>query len=124
MWDCMFVSGPSCIPFFMATVLIGNLVLLNLFLALLLASFTEMPAHQQDDEPDKMAIAFDRFGRLKRWIFGGIKSFFVLVGRLLLTCITCGKKEKSNPTTSHKVIIFLLSVSCCHRIDQNRARTV
>ena len=57
MWDCMFVSGPSCIPFFMATVLIGNLVLLNLFLALLLASFTEMPAHQQDDEPDKMAIA-------------------------------------------------------------------
>ena len=126
MWDCMFVSGPSCIPFFMATVLIGNLVLLNLFLALLLASFTEMPAHQQDDEPDKMAIAFDRFGRLKRWIFGGIKSFFVLVGRLLLTCITCGKKEKSNPrpTTSHKVIIFLSSVSCCHRIDQTRERMV
>ena len=116
MWDCMFVSGPSCIPFFMATVLIGNLVLLNLFLALLLASFTEMPAHQQDDEPDKMAIAFDRFGRLKRWIFGGIKIFFVHVGRLLLTCITCGKKEKSNPrpTTSHKVIIFLLFVFCCH----------
>ena len=110
MWDCMFVSGPSCIPYFMATVLIGNLVLLNLFLALLLASFSDMPAHQQDDEPDKMAIAFGRFGRLKRWIIGGIKSFFVLIGQLLLKCVTCGKKEKSSsrPVTSHKVDNFSL----------------
>ena len=95
----------------MATVLIGNLVLLNLFLALLLASFSDgLPGHQQDDEPDKMAIAFGRFGRLKRWIIGGIKSFFVLVGQLLLKCVTCGKKEKNSPrpVTSHKVNTFSL----------------
>ena len=48
MWDCMFVSGPSCVPYFMATVLIGNLVLLNLFLALLLASFSDMGASKSN----------------------------------------------------------------------------
>ena len=42
MWDCIFVSGKACIPYFMATVLVGNLVILNLFLALLLSSFSDM----------------------------------------------------------------------------------
>ncbi len=42
MWDCMYVAGPTCVPFFMATVLIANLVMLNLFLALLLSSFSDM----------------------------------------------------------------------------------
>ena len=42
MWDCIFVVGGQCIPYFMATVLIGNLVILNLFLALLLSSFSDM----------------------------------------------------------------------------------
>ena len=26
MWDCIFVAGPACIPYFLATVLIGRLV--------------------------------------------------------------------------------------------------
>ena len=39
MWDCMFVASKVCVPFFLATVVIGNLVVLNLFLALLLSSF-------------------------------------------------------------------------------------
>lgn len=30
MWDCMLVTGPACIPFFLATVVIGNLVVSNL----------------------------------------------------------------------------------------------
>ena len=42
MWDCMYVAGPACVPYFLATVLIGNLVILNLFLALLLSSFSDM----------------------------------------------------------------------------------
>lgn len=29
MWDCMWVSGWPCIPFFLATVVIGNLVVRN-----------------------------------------------------------------------------------------------
>ena len=42
MWDCMHVAGPACVPYFLATVLVGNLVILNLFLALLLSSFSDM----------------------------------------------------------------------------------
>ena len=42
MWDCILVAGPTCVPYFLATVLVGNLVTLNLFLALLLSSFSDM----------------------------------------------------------------------------------
>ena len=42
MWDCMYVAGKACVPYFLATVLVGNLVILNLFLALLLSSFSDM----------------------------------------------------------------------------------
>ncbi len=42
MWDCMLVAGATCVPYFLATVLVGNLVILNLFLALLLSSFSDM----------------------------------------------------------------------------------
>ncbi|GAA6232848.1 sodium channel protein type 4 subunit alpha B-like [Lates japonicus] len=41
LWDCMEVSGRSvCLIFFMMVLLIGNLLVLNLFLALLLSSST------------------------------------------------------------------------------------
>lgn len=30
MWDCMYVGDVSCIPFFLATVVIGNLVVSTL----------------------------------------------------------------------------------------------
>jgi voltage-gated sodium channel type II alpha len=96
----MFVSGWSCVPYFLATVLIGNLVILNLFLALLLASFSDMGADAADDEPDKIAIAFGRFGRFKRWMVGGIKGFFKAIGRGFLFCVTCGKKGR--PSTEHQ----------------------
>ncbi len=71
MWDCMYVAGPTCVPFFMATVLIANLVMLNLFLALLLSSFTEMGANEpeKDDEPDKIQVVIDRFKRFFKRIF-------------------------------------------------------
>jgi len=29
MWDCLLVGEPTCIPFFLATVVIGNLVVRN-----------------------------------------------------------------------------------------------
>ncbi|ESO12722.1 hypothetical protein HELRODRAFT_124932, partial [Helobdella robusta] len=38
MWNCIRCSGSICIPFFLLTMIIGNLVVLNLFLALLLSS--------------------------------------------------------------------------------------
>ena len=90
MWDCMFVAGGTCIPYFMATVLIGNLVILNLFLALLLSSFSDMGGGgaEDDDEPDKMQIAFGRFGRFKRFIIGKIKDFFIFLKNKIVQLFT------------------------------------
>ncbi|XP_047500155.1 sodium channel protein para-like [Penaeus chinensis] len=70
MWDCMLVGDWPCIPFFLATVVIGNLVVLNLFLALLLSSFgaSNLSAPVSDGEPNKLAEAFDRIARFKLWV--------------------------------------------------------
>jgi len=89
MWDCIFVSGKACIPYFMATVLVGNLVILNLFLALLLSSFSDMGGGgDEDDEPDKMAIAFGRFGTFKRFLIRSIKNFFVFLKNKIVELVT------------------------------------
>ena len=102
MWDCIFVSGPACVPFFMATVLIGNLVILNLFLAVLLSSFSGMGegGEEEDDEPDKMKIAFGRFGRLKRFIFGNIKKVLRNLINMLTSCCT-GQKPSYGEMVEH-----------------------
>nr|XP_042894950.1 sodium channel protein para isoform X2 [Parasteatoda tepidariorum] len=70
MWDCMVVSGWPCVPFFLATVVIGNLVVLNLFLALLLSSFgaSNLSQAPAGDDTKGIAEAFNRIGRAKRWV--------------------------------------------------------
>lgn len=71
MWDCMRVSGSACVPFFLSTVVIGNLVVLNLFLALLLASFgaSNLSAPSSDSaDTKKLQEAFDRFSRGGKWV--------------------------------------------------------
>ncbi|XP_076314888.1 sodium channel protein para-like [Tachypleus tridentatus] len=75
MWDCMLVSGWSCIPFFLATVVIGNLVVLNLFLALLLSSFgasnLSAPSSESRDTQG-LQEAFNRFSRASAWLKSNI----------------------------------------------------
>ncbi|XP_055695850.1 sodium channel protein para isoform X28 [Lutzomyia longipalpis] len=70
MWDCMLVGDVSCIPFFLATVVIGNLVVLNLFLALLLSNFgsSSLSAPTADNDTNKIAEAFNRISRFINWI--------------------------------------------------------
>lgn len=96
MWDCMHVGDVSCIPFFLATVVIGNLVVstamrikkqmdavrtgilhsfhskqvLNLFLALLLSNFgsSNLSAPTADNDTNKIAEAIDRIGRFIDWV--------------------------------------------------------
>ena len=70
-------SGPACVPYFFASVLVANLVILNLFLALLLSSFADMGGDpEEDSEPDKMKIAFDRIGRFIKYIKNAPKNLF------------------------------------------------
>lgn len=61
MWDCMWVSGWPCIPFFLATVVIGNLVVLNLFLALLLSSFGASNLSQVCNQSSILLCCLPRF---------------------------------------------------------------
>lgn len=70
MWDCMLVGDVSCIPFFLATVVIGNLVVLNLFLALLLSNFgsSNLSAPTADNDTNKIAEAIERIARFIGWI--------------------------------------------------------
>ncbi|XP_076261229.1 sodium voltage-gated channel paralytic isoform X18 [Rhynchophorus ferrugineus] len=98
MWDCMHVGDVSCIPFFLATVVIGNLVVLNLFLALLLSNFgsSSLSAPTADNDTNKIAEAFDRIGRFINWIKSNCMHFAKLV-RFKLT-----NQISDQPPVNHK----------------------
>ncbi|XP_043930758.1 sodium channel protein type 2 subunit alpha-like isoform X3 [Protopterus annectens] len=66
MWDCMEVSGQTmCLIVFMMVMVIGNLVVLNLFLALLLSSFSadNLAATDDDKEMNNLQVAVGRIHR-------------------------------------------------------------
>nr|Q2XVR4.1 RecName: Full=Sodium channel protein type 4 subunit alpha B; AltName: Full=Voltage-gated sodium channel subunit alpha Nav1.4b [Tetraodon nigroviridis]ABB29444.1 voltage-gated sodium channel Nav1.4b [Tetraodon nigroviridis] len=69
MWDCMEVSGQTmCLIVYMMVLVIGNLVVLNLFLALLLSSFSGDNLAAQDDEGENnLQIAVNRIKRAVAW---------------------------------------------------------
>ncbi|KAM9304816.1 sodium channel protein type 2 subunit alpha-like [Gastrophryne carolinensis] len=79
MWDCMEVSGQSlCIMLFMLVMVIGNLVVLNLFLALLLSSFSSdnLSATDDDSEMNNLQIAVGRIQRGVAYVKRCLGHFF------------------------------------------------
>ncbi|KAM6281337.1 sodium channel protein type 5 subunit alpha-like [Porphyrio hochstetteri] len=63
MWDCMVVAEqPLCLLVFLLVMVIGNLVVLNLFIALLLNSFStdNLQTAEDDGELNNLRIAFAR----------------------------------------------------------------
>uniref|UniRef100_A0A674ALR6 Sodium channel protein n=1 Tax=Salmo trutta TaxID=8032 RepID=A0A674ALR6_SALTR len=71
MWDCMEVAGqPLCLLVFMQVMVIGNLVVLNLFLALLLSSFSSdnLSAPDDDGEMNNLQIAIGRIKSGMSWL--------------------------------------------------------
>uniref|UniRef100_A0AAQ4P7V2 Sodium channel protein n=1 Tax=Gasterosteus aculeatus aculeatus TaxID=481459 RepID=A0AAQ4P7V2_GASAC len=71
MWDCMEVAGQGmCLIVFMMVMVIGNLVVLNLFLALLLSSFSadNLAATDDDGEPNNLQISVKRIKTGIAWI--------------------------------------------------------
>uniref|UniRef100_A0A6Q2ZBT3 Sodium channel protein n=1 Tax=Esox lucius TaxID=8010 RepID=A0A6Q2ZBT3_ESOLU len=63
MWDCMEVAGQNmCMVVFLMVMVIGNLVVLNLFLALLLSSFSadNLASSDDDGEQNNLQIAVIR----------------------------------------------------------------
>uniref|UniRef100_A0A8C9UHK1 Sodium channel protein n=1 Tax=Serinus canaria TaxID=9135 RepID=A0A8C9UHK1_SERCA len=84
MWDCMEVAGQTmCLIVFMLVMVIGNLVVLNLFLALLLSSFSSdnLAATDDDNEMNNLQIAVARIQKgidyVKRKIQEFIRKAFV-----------------------------------------------
>uniref|UniRef100_A0A3Q3QHN2 Sodium channel protein n=1 Tax=Monopterus albus TaxID=43700 RepID=A0A3Q3QHN2_MONAL len=70
MWHCMEVSGIAmCLVVFMLVMVIGNLVVLNLFLALLLSSFSgdNLAAGDEDGEMNNLQIAIRRITQGFNW---------------------------------------------------------
>uniref|UniRef100_A0A8C1AUX1 Sodium channel protein n=1 Tax=Cyprinus carpio carpio TaxID=630221 RepID=A0A8C1AUX1_CYPCA len=70
MWDCMEVAGQGmCLIVFMMVMVIGNLVVLNLFLALLLSSFSadNLAASDDDGEMNNLQISVIRIKKGIAW---------------------------------------------------------
>ena len=117
MWDCMWVANKVCVPFFLATVVIGNLVVLNLFLALLLSSFGASNlsgASNDEDGTNKLTEAFNRIGRFKRFVKKFVvKGLFFLKDKVL-ECfrkglsLERGKIQMKHVTCKRNVQIFLI----------------
>ncbi|XP_071348102.1 sodium channel protein type 2 subunit alpha-like isoform X1 [Trachinotus anak] len=79
MWDCMEVAGqPLCILVFMLVMVIGNLVVLNLFLALLLSSFSSdnLSAPDEDGDLNNIQIAIARIHSGGSWLVTHVTNFF------------------------------------------------
>ncbi|KAM4604673.1 sodium channel protein type 3 subunit alpha-like [Polymixia lowei] len=75
MWDCMEVAGqPLCILVFMLVMVIGNLVVLNLFLALLLSSFSSdnLSAPDEDGDLNNIQIAVARIHSGVGWLSANV----------------------------------------------------
>ncbi|KAF2902697.1 hypothetical protein ILUMI_03476 [Ignelater luminosus] len=101
MWDCMLVGDVSCIPFFLATVVIGNLVVLNLFLALLLSNFgsANLSATTADNDTNKIAEAFERIGVFIDWVKSSVMHILKLI-RFKLTNQISDQPPGEGPSNS------------------------
>ncbi|KAM7365468.1 hypothetical protein PAMP_016389 [Pampus punctatissimus] len=78
MWDCMEVAGQTmCLIVFMMVMVIGNLVVLNLFLALLLSSFSadNLAATDDDSEMNNLQIAVGRIQRGIAFVKATVRQF-------------------------------------------------
>ncbi|OCT63542.1 hypothetical protein XELAEV_18044638mg [Xenopus laevis] len=79
MWDCMEVAGQTmCLIVFMLVMVIGNLVVLNLFLALLLSSFSSdnLSATDEDSDMNNLQIAVGRIQRGAANVKQSLHEFF------------------------------------------------
>ncbi|XP_054027249.1 sodium channel protein type 5 subunit alpha-like [Dryobates pubescens] len=92
MWECMEVAGKGlCLPIFLLVLVIGNLVVLNLFIALLLSSFSTDSSMGQEEtgQKTKCQIAIAQ-------IYKGLQS---VKDRI---CDHCGKIMKQRHKTTAK----------------------
>ncbi|XP_030649653.1 sodium channel protein type 4 subunit alpha B isoform X1 [Chanos chanos] len=108
MWDCMEVAGQTmCIVVFMMVMIIGNLVVLNLFLALLLSSFSgdNLASSDDDGEMNNLQIAIARITRGVGWA----KAFILRILRQLLGLKSKEEEKDRDEDDSKKGNNFVLN---------------
>ncbi|KAM4645454.1 sodium channel protein type 4 subunit alpha [Amazona ochrocephala] len=104
MWDCMEVAGQTmCLIVFMMVMVIGNLVVLNLFLALLLSSFSadSLAASDDDGEMNNLQIAI---GRITRGI-DFVKSSVIMLLRRLWKGKKVAPEEEQEPNKTDDSVL-------------------
>ncbi|XP_044010866.1 sodium channel protein para isoform X12 [Aphidius gifuensis] len=123
MWDCMLVGDVSCIPFFLATVVIGNLVVLNLFLALLLSNFgsSNLSAPTADSDTNKITEAIDRIDRFIAWTKRNIADIFKMMKSKLTNQIS-DQAPGEGPSNSWKEDGLEIIYKCADGIDRDGDR--
>nr|XP_033800134.1 sodium channel protein type 2 subunit alpha-like [Geotrypetes seraphini] len=120
MWDCMEVAEQSmCVIVFMMVMVIGNLVVLNLFLALLLSSFSSdnLCATDEDSELNNLQIAV---GRIQRGIDYMKKYLHELIQKAFVKQETCGEikqledlqGKKESCLFNHATVEIMKDVEC------------
>ncbi|XP_045691912.1 sodium channel protein type 9 subunit alpha [Phyllostomus hastatus] len=80
MWDCMEVAGqPMCLIVYMMVMVIGNLVVLNLFLALLLSSFSSdnLTAIDEETDANNLQIAVTRIKKGINYMKQTLREFIL-----------------------------------------------
>ncbi|XP_071488688.1 LOW QUALITY PROTEIN: sodium channel protein 1 brain-like [Diadema antillarum] len=83
LYDCMSVANTAgCIILFISTLVVGNIMILNLFLALLLNSFASDSLSNKETEESKLVIAVKKIGR---WIMCCIRP-----------CLCCKRFRNQN----------------------------
>lgn len=91
MWDCMRIVEKKsktmksiCIPVFLLVQIVGNLVVLNLFLALLLSSFTgENLEPDENEPPNSIQLSMMRIKKFRK----GVLDYIADKRTTLLKCI-------------------------------------
>ncbi|XP_068576297.1 sodium channel, voltage gated, type VIII, alpha subunit b isoform X2 [Cebidichthys violaceus] len=114
MWDCMEVAGQTmCLTVFMMVMVIGNLVVLNLFLALLLSSFSadNLAATDDDGEPNNLQLAVARIKIGIAWFKANMRIFVATVLK---------KPEEDEQKPLDEMYEKKLNCIANHTVDINR----
>ncbi|NWX01355.1 SCNAA protein, partial [Caloenas nicobarica] len=104
MWDCMEVAGKElCLPIFLLVLLIGNLVVLNLFIALLLSSFSTDSSVGQED-PGQMTKCQIAIAQIHKGLQSVKDKIWDCCGKIMKRSLKTTAKKKTLVKVSTKDI--------------------
>ncbi|XP_064906451.1 sodium channel protein type 5 subunit alpha-like [Columba livia] len=104
MWECMEVAGKElCLPIFLLVLLIGNLVVLNLFIALLLSSFSTDSSGGQED-PGRMTKCQIAIAQIRKGLQSVKDKIWDRCGKIMKRSLKTTAKKKTLVKVSTKDI--------------------